>query len=63
MKILNKLHNNKTNNEGAHMEQKNLEELDKKELERIINIAKIHKNDEKIDINIFYKDRVLDLCK
>ena len=38
------------------MELKDLQELDKKELDRIGTIAKKHASDEKIDINIFYKD-------
>ena len=42
------------------MEFEDLKEMDKKEQERVSNIAKKHESDEKIDINIFYKDFNLD---
>lgn len=41
------------------MKLEDLKEMDKKEQERVFNIAKKHKND-KIDIGIFYKDFNLD---
>lgn len=42
------------------MELEDLREMDKKEQERVSNIAKKHEHDEKIDINLFYKDFNLD---
>lgn len=42
------------------MELKVLKEMDKKEQERVCTILKKHENDEKIDINIFYKEFNLD---
>lgn len=38
------------------MELEDLKELNKKEQERVSNIEKKHKNDKKVNINIFYKD-------
>ncbi len=42
------------------MELGDLKELDKKEQERVSNIAKKHEGDKKVDVNIFYKDFNLD---
>ena len=42
------------------MELKDLKEMDKKEQERVSNIAKKHKGDKKVDVNIFYKNFNLD---
>lgn len=42
------------------MELENLKEMDKKERERVSNIAKKHEGDKKVDVNIFYKDFNLD---
>lgn len=42
------------------MELEDLKEMDKKEQERVSNIAKKHEGDEKVDVNIFYKDFNLD---
>lgn len=42
------------------MELEDLKELDKKEHERVSNIAKKYEGDKKVDINIFYKDFNLD---
>lgn len=38
------------------MELEDLKEMDKKEQERVSNIAKKHEGDKKVDVNIFYKD-------
>lgn len=43
-----------------NMELEDLKEMDKKEQERITNIAKKYDNDKKIDINLFYNDFNLD---
>lgn len=37
------------------MEIDNLREMDKKEQERVSHITKKYENDDKIDINVFYK--------
>lgn len=42
------------------MELGDLKELDKKEQERVSNIAKKHESDKKVDVNVFYKDFNLD---
>lgn len=42
------------------MELEDLKELDKKEQERVSNIAKKHEGDKKVDVNVFYKDFNLD---
>ena len=42
------------------MELEDLKEMDKKEQERVSNIAKKHEGDKKVDVNIFYKDFNLD---
>ena len=42
------------------MELEDLKEMDKKEQERVTKIRRLHENDKKIDINIFYKDFNLD---
>ena len=42
------------------MELEDLREIDKKEQERVEKIRKQHENDEKVDINVFYKDFHLD---
>ena len=38
------------------MELEDLNEMDHQEQERVTKIRKKHENDEKIDINIFYKE-------
>ena len=42
------------------MELEDLREMDEKEQERVEKIRKQHENDEKVDINVFYKDFHLD---
>lgn len=42
------------------MKLEELKEMDKKEQERVSNIAKKHEGDKKVDVNIFYKDFNLD---
>ena len=42
------------------MELEDLKERDKKEQERVSNIAKKHEGDKKVDVNIFYNDFNLD---